>query len=114
MDIGHHENYLKAHWDALDGKYELAWKKIVHSKTIIGSNCAIEEGSHVNPYTVIGNNCMINDNSIVKKSVLWDNVCVKGSLVYNCIVGTGVTVKNMEIENKVVTEKDGKVYIAPL
>ncbi len=80
-DIGNREDYLKAHWDILDGQHSierppsetLSTDLQITQPIYIGKNCQISSKAKVGPYVVLGDNCVVEDYAEVKNSVCWNN-----------------------------------------
>jgi NDP-sugar pyrophosphorylase family protein len=80
-DIGSREDYLKAHWDVLDGRHSIDQPpseaiskdlQITHP-VYIGKNCQISPKAKVGPYVVLGDNCVVEDYAEIKNTVCWNN-----------------------------------------
>ncbi|AEF16121.1 Mannose-1-phosphate guanylyltransferase [Thermoanaerobacterium xylanolyticum LX-11] len=118
IDIGTIEKYKKVHFDILKKycKYvDVSHHDIKHRKNIIdnsvkivepvfiGSNVKIDAKAEIGPYAIIGDNTHIGSNSIIRHSVLWDNVKVKGNVnLINAVVASNSVVDGMrKIEDEV-------------
>jgi len=95
-DIGNREDYLKAHWDILDGLHSLEkpLSEIVSADlqttqpVHIGKNCQISPKAKVGPYVVLGDNCVVEDNAEIKNSVCWnDSQISEKSEVSGSVIG---------------------------
>ena len=95
-DIGNREDYLKAHWDILDGQYSLEHSQSeqvsenlqITQPVHIGKNCQISSEAKVGPYVVLGDDCIVEDYAEVKNSVCWNNSQVsEKSIVSDSILG---------------------------
>ncbi len=79
-DIGNRKDYLKAHWDILDGKNSLKHlpsEKLpddlqITAPVYIGKNCQISSKAKIGPYVVLGDNCVVEDYAEIKNSVCWN------------------------------------------
>lgn len=80
-DIGNREDYLKAHWDILDGRHslenspsEVVSENLQITQPVhIGKNSRISPKAKLGPYVVLGDNCVVEDYAEVKNSVCWNN-----------------------------------------
>lgn len=78
-DIGNREDYLKAHWDILDGRHSCSYPKSevlapnpqITQPVHIGKNCQISPKAKIGPYVVLGDNCIVEDYAEIKNSVCW-------------------------------------------
>lgn len=83
IDIGTIQDYIKANFNFLPP-----------NKKAIGPNCHIDLATIEDDWVVIGKECFIEKGVTVKRSVLWDNVTVKGGVkVIDSVVTSGVIVK---------------------
>ena len=123
-DIGDLDIYRDAHYDVLmdrvnievpgrmfPGNIWLGSNTVIHPETriigpvIIGDNCGIEKGVQIYGPSVLGENNAIKENAVIKRSILWDNVCVdRGAFVMDSIAGTQSQVKKDEYLEKAVVE----------
>jgi len=83
IDIGTVQDYIGANFNFLP-----------LNKKAIGPNCHIDLAAIEDDWVVIGKECFIEKGATVKRSVLWDNVVVKGGVkVIDSVVTSGVIVK---------------------
>jgi mannose-1-phosphate guanylyltransferase len=100
MDMGTPGKYLTLQCDLLDGKCAInlpadavVQKRVLSSDrsdqtVMLGSDCAIGHGVHLNGPTVLGSGCRVEDGAVLERSVLWSNVVVgRGAKISNCIIG---------------------------
>lgn len=95
-DIGNREDYLKGHWDILDGRYSLEQPPSeflpsdlqITQPVYIGTNCKISSKAKVGPYVVLGDDCVVKDYAEVKNSVCWNGSQIAGkSKVSGSVLG---------------------------
>ncbi len=125
-DMGDIRSYIKVHCDILDNKISLnfsgekykdnVWigpgtiieaNAEINGPCIIGSNCRIGNGTHIDNYSVIGNNVTIEDDASVIRSIVWDNSYIDyGSELRGAILCNRVNLKHYVsvFENAVVGE----------
>lgn len=115
-DIGNVEQYIRCHFDILNGLVKVKIKGDVYKKGIwIGNNCTIDNDaileapvfigdgvkiyneSHIGPYSILGKNNIISPGVTIKRSVTFDN-CYIGNASE---VRGGVLCKNVQLESKV-------------
>jgi NDP-sugar pyrophosphorylase family protein len=83
IDIGTIQDYIKANFNFLPP-----------NKKATGPNCHIDLTAIEEDWVVIGKESSIEKGATVKRSILWDNVVVKGGVkVIDSIVTSGVIVK---------------------
>ncbi len=125
-DMGDIRSYIKVHCDILDNKISLnfsgekfkdnVWigpgtiieaNAEINGPCIIGSNCRIGNGTHIDNYSVIGNNVTIEDDASVIRSIVWDSSYIDyGSELRGAILCNRVNLKHYVsvFENAVVGE----------
>ncbi|MDK2794537.1 MAG: mannose-phosphate guanylyltransferase / phosphomannomutase, partial [Caldanaerobacter sp.] len=125
-DIGNTAQYLSSHFDVLEGKLDLGYRKILLEEgkvigkkvlmssgaklilpLIIGNEVVIEENAVVGPNVVIGRGTIIKKGSHVKNSVLWEDVYVgENSELNGAVVCNKVRIDSNAriLENAVIGE----------
>lgn len=98
-DVGTHDAYLRAHFDALDGKVRLdvpgfrlengVWlgegsevdpEAIVEGPGVIGPFTTVSAGARLGEYTVLGSNVRVSEHADIERTVVHDN-CYLGPSV---------------------------------
>lgn len=112
-DIGNLQQYLEAHHDALSGKVRInmpgkeisprIWVEegafispaaVINGPALIGANCQLGSGAHVEPFSVLGAGCLLQERASIKRSVLWNNIFVgNGAALRGAVVGSRVQVQ---------------------
>lgn len=112
-DVGNLQQYLEAHYDALQGKVRIkvpgrevsprVWMEegafvspgaSIEGPALIGANCQLGAGARVDPFTVLGSGCLVQDRASIKRSVLWNNIFVgTGAALRGAVVGSRVQVQ---------------------
>lgn len=112
-DVGNLQQYLEAHYDALQGKVKIKMPGVevlpgirveegayispaasIEGPALIGSNCQLGAGARIAPLTVLGSGCLVQDRASIKRSVLWNNIFVgNGSSLRGAVVGSRVQVQ---------------------
>ncbi|MBE5767130.1 MAG: hypothetical protein E7335_08220 [Clostridiales bacterium] len=103
-DIGDTGAYLRAHFDALDGKINLPISMrpggvyrakgahvdrsaILEAPCFIGERAVINAGAHIGPYSIIGKGAVVEERSSIKRSVLWNDAqAQEGCQLRACIL----------------------------
>ncbi len=110
-DIGDLDAYRHCHYDVFEGKIALSFPArevqkgifleegavieegaIVKPPVLLGKNSRVARGAVVEGYTVIGENTIVLSGASIKRSVLYDNVCVgenaeiRGAVLASCSV----------------------------
>lgn len=109
-DIGDTAAYLKAHYDALDGRIKLLGVGkpgmiFKHPDALIDRGCILEapcwigegahiyDGAHVGAYSVIGAGARVCARATVKRSILYPGACAdEGTQLRGCVVMSGARV----------------------
>ena len=124
LDIGSHENYLKANLAAiagevtginlgkefrsgvwLDGEIKLGENVRLSPPILVGRETEITSEAEVGPFSVIGERCSIG-RAKIRYSVLWSGVKIEDeSIVEDSLIIGGSKIKRGEIiQKKIVTE----------
>ncbi|WP_241423590.1 sugar phosphate nucleotidyltransferase [Candidatus Contubernalis alkaliaceticus] len=113
-DIGDLPVYREAHYDILMGlvKVEIPGKELsdniwignstqlhpdsrIQGPVVLRDNCIIEKGVQIYGPAVIGKNTVVKEGAVIKRSILWDDVCVgEGISLTDAIVAQGVNLSN--------------------
>ncbi|WP_416827233.1 sugar phosphate nucleotidyltransferase [Ectobacillus polymachus] len=95
LDIGTFPQYRQAHADILNKKVHVSLSAIevlpsvwmgkgveiqegamIQGPVFIGDNVTIQGGACIEPYTVVGKDSVIGEHSHIKKTILWNDICV--------------------------------------
>ncbi|HEX9950035.1 MAG TPA: sugar phosphate nucleotidyltransferase [Thermodesulfobacteriota bacterium] len=83
-DIGRIEDYRALHRDLIGEDGE----------PIIHPEACIEEGARIEGICCVGKKTRIGSGALIKDSIIWDEVVIdKGSVVEDCVVGSGTPVQ---------------------
>lgn len=112
LDVGRPAQYIQAHDDVLDGKLALSARGDaatisgamwalgdaelpgnIRPPSFVGVGVTIATDAVVGPYAVIGAGCRIGAGSEVRRSILWDGVCVDDrARVVGAILASNVSI----------------------
>lgn len=110
MDVGTIEKYLKANFDAMEGRiglFSFAVRNLNEGKLLIGKNSFIKGNVNVKGRVIIGDNCTIGDDCALEDSIIMDNAIIQArSIIKNSVIGTDVLIgNNCIIKNYAVADK---------
>lgn len=102
IDIGSIDKYMRANFDALDGKLPIqicgseisakVWAEDgakIHDgakitpPALIGAGSVIEDGAKIGPYAILGRNVRVKSGATVERAIVWDG----------CEIGSGAKVR---------------------
>lgn len=110
IDTGTREHYLKANFDALEGKVSLS--RSTDTDAVPGANlaapvfieegCRIAPGARVGPFAILGRECAVGENAVVQNSVCWNGARIgPGARVEHSVLAQGVSVSaNARVQNQ--------------
>lgn len=100
-DIGHPARYLEA-------QKELFSRQGILPPTHISPGAKVHETARIGPYISAEDGCIIGSDTTAENAIFWENTHLeKGSLVRNCITGTGVTIRT-DCLDRIIT-RNGEV-----
>jgi len=106
-DVGTLDAYRRAHHDILDGRVQIdvpgfrigegVWlgegadidtAARIDGPVLIGDNCRVEAGAHLQEYTVLGADVVVKSDAFVQRAVVHDHVYIGPSVrLRGCVVG---------------------------
>ncbi|MDO9573354.1 MAG: NDP-sugar synthase [Candidatus Contubernalis sp.] len=118
-DIGDLAVYREAHFDILMGrvKVDIPGKKLgdniwigngtqlhpesrIQGPVVLRDNCIIEKDVQIYGPAVVGKNTVVKQGAVIKRSILWDDVCVgEGLTLTDTIVAQGVNLSNRQFNS---------------
>ena len=113
-DVGSHPAYLKANFDALEGRVavdipgrrvkdnlwiaedaEVAPDARIDGPALIGAGAKVRSGAWINGPCVVGSYTIVDNNAKVSNSILWDHSYIgENSRLRGAVICRGSTVKN--------------------
>ncbi|MEI7541958.1 MAG: NDP-sugar synthase [bacterium] len=108
LDIGRIDNFKKANFDLIKGKYNGIKVKAYGKKCTIGK-------AIINTNTILGNSVTIGNGVFIENSVIFDNTVIrdgctiKNSVICNdCLINEHSSVMNMVLGDRTIVKKYSK------
>ena len=87
-DLGDPRRYLQCQRD-------LFLSLEISPPVCLAPDASTDSSAVVGPYVTLGKGCRVEADSVAENSIFWEDVQVKrGSDIRNCVVGSGVTIRN--------------------
>lgn len=103
-DLGTPQRYLQAQRDVF-------LREAIRPSVTVATDAKISETAVLEPFVSVCRGCEVGDRARIENSILWEGARVNsGSILENCIIGSGVTVRG-EFHNRAIT-RYGEVNIA--